>query len=108
MIEAGPVHLADDLSPVTLYAAGQEEMLNTTLRNNLQLQLLENRLSILKTNTELERSALYPTLSAFGNYSYQTEDDTFKFSEYDWVNSAAIGLSIQLPIFSEIARAERR
>ncbi len=107
IVDAGPVHLSDELSPVTLYAAGQEEMLNTTLRNNLQLQLLENRLSILKTNTELERSALYPTLSAFGNYSYQTEDDTFKFSEYDWVNSAAIGLSIQVPIFAGNSRRER-
>src|SRR5690625_7249056 len=57
IVDAGPVHLSDELSPVTLYAAGQEEILNTTLRNNLQLQLLENRLSILKTNTEMKHNA---------------------------------------------------
>lgn len=107
MVDAGDIELTDELSPAALIEANREELLANTLNNNFQLQLLENRLNLMETNIELERSALYPTLAAFGNYNFQTEDDTFNFSEYDWVNSAAIGLSLQVPIFAGNSRRER-
>lgn len=107
IVDKGEVILTDSLSPAMLADTNQHELIENTLNNNFQLQLLDQRLDLLETNTELERSALYPTLAAFGNYNYMTEDDTFAFSDYDWVNTASIGLSLQIPIFSGNSKRER-
>jgi len=41
-----------------------------------------------------------PSLSAFGQYAYQTQAEDFKFQDYKWVSSAAVGLSLSIPLFS--------
>lgn len=107
IVEEGDIELTDELSPAMFVDVTREELMANALANNFQLQLLDHRLDLLETNTELERSALYPTLSAFGNYNYQTENDTYNFSDYDWVNTASLGLSLQVPIFSGNSKRER-
>ncbi|MDG5767127.1 TolC family protein [Balneolales bacterium ANBcel1] len=77
------------------------------ITNNYLLRMLDRQIQLMETNVEIERSSLYPTLSAFGSYQYETQDDSFDFGDYNWANSAAVGLQIQVPIFSGNSRRER-
>ncbi|MDO5759510.1 MAG: TolC family protein [Bacteroidota bacterium] len=67
---------------------------NSTLRQlDLNIQSLQHSLRMTKYQH-------LPTLSAFGQYAYQTQAEDFKFGDYKWVGSAAIGLTLNIPIFS--------
>ena len=67
---------------------------NSTLKQlELEIELKENQL-------KLAQSAFYPTLDAIGNYSYQAQENDFRFSDYQWVNTSLVGLQLQFSIFN--------
>jgi outer membrane protein TolC len=67
---------------------------NSTLKQlELEIELKENQL-------KLAQSAFYPTLDAIGNYSYQAQENNFRLSDYQWVNTSLIGLQLQFSIFN--------
>lgn len=107
LADEGAIKLEGDLSLLELHIESKNQMLNAMLSNNYQLQLLQSQLQLAESSIELERSSLFPTLAAFGNYSYQTEDDSFDFGDYNWINTAQVGLSVQIPIFAGNANRER-
>ena len=63
--------------------------------------------SILEENVDIEQAAYWPKLSAFGNYNWQAEDNTFKFSNYNWANTITVGLQISYPIFDGFKRGAK-
>lgn len=109
VVDEQPITVNGTLQPANLEELEhqRDQLLRNIYSNNYQLRLLDSQINLSRTNVELEQASLYPTISAFGNYQYQTEDDTFDLGEYDWVNTAAIGLSVQIPIFSGNSRRER-
>ena len=75
------------------------------VNNNPILQGLSYQGAILDRNITLQRADYFPTLSAFANYSWQTEDNTFKFSNYNWARTFFVGVNFSLPIFDGFRRS---
>jgi len=80
------------------------EILN---ENNPLIQQLTLQKLILEENVSIEKAAYFPSLSAFGNYSWQSEDNTFNFNNYNWANTITVGLQLSIPIFQGFKRNAR-
>lgn len=70
------------------------------LQRNSTLRGLEAQEQLLEKNVQLQKADYYPSLAAFGQYQYQTQDNTFKFSNYKWSPSFVVGLQLSVPIFN--------
>lgn len=68
--------------------------------NNSELRQLDLQISNMQHTLKMTKYQHIPTLSGFGQYVYQTQAEDFKFNDYNWVSSAAIGLQLNIPIFS--------
>ncbi|MBO7277081.1 MAG: TolC family protein [Bacteroidales bacterium] len=67
---------------------------------NSDLRQMDLNIISLQNSLRLVNSQHIPSLSAFGQYSYLTQADDFKFADYNWVGSAAVGLQLNIPIFN--------
>lgn len=74
---------------------------------NPALRRLSIQKLMLEENVNIEKAAYLPTLSAFGNYDWQTQDNTFKFSDYNWANTITVGLSLTYTLFDGFKRSAR-
>ncbi|MCX6151332.1 MAG: TolC family protein [Ignavibacteriales bacterium] len=94
------INLTDDLKldEVPLNVV-EEESQQSLQRNSLLLGLQAYEL-ILDKNITIQKSDNYPTLAAFGNYQYQTQDDGFKFNQYNTLNTAMVGVTLTYNIFN--------
>ncbi|WP_372744222.1 TolC family protein [Lutibacter sp.] len=98
--------------------------LNQLAKENLNLGLLTNDLTvenhidykIAKNNeranellVKLEQSKALPTLSSFINFAYVGYGEEFDFTKKDqkWFDSSLLGVSLNIPIFSSLARSSR-
>jgi len=63
--------------------------------------------SLLEKNISIEKSDYYPTLALFGQYQWQTQDNTYKFKNYNWANSIMLGLQLSYPLFDGFRRGAR-
>lgn len=70
------------------------------VNNNSELRQLDLNIMSLQHNLKMVNSQHLPSLSVFGQYTYQTQAEDFRFSEYNWVGSAAVGLQLSIPIFN--------
>ena len=70
------------------------------VNNNSELRQLDLNIMSLQHNLKMVNSQHLPSLSAFGQYTYQTQAEDFRFLEYNWVGSAAVGLQLSIPIFN--------
>jgi outer membrane protein TolC len=82
------------------YDISLQQYLDDVMKNNPQLAILNKQEEIANRTISLEKSAYFPSLSAFGNYQYQAQSDDFKFSDYKWVSTFVVGLQLQIPIFN--------
>ncbi len=103
-------------------------ILTDTLANlakeNINLELLSSDLNIenhidfkIAKNTEtanelfvkLEQSKALPTLKSFVNFGYAGFGENFDFmkKEQKWFDSSLLGVSLDIPIFSSLARSSR-
>lgn len=88
------VDYEDNLKLLEKYENDRLTQYNSTLRQlDLNIQSLQHSLKMTKYQH-------LPTLSAFGQYVYQTQAEDFKFQDYKWVSSAAVGLTLSIPIFN--------
>ena len=55
----------------------------------------------------MQRSYHLPTLSAFGNYIYQAQKNTFTLSTNDFITSSVIGLTFRFNIFEGFQTSAR-
>jgi outer membrane protein len=79
---------------------------NAVNKNPLVRQLAIQE-SLLDKNIDVERSDFYPTLSFFGQYAFQTQDNTFKYNHYLWPQSFMVGLQLSYLIFDGFGRSSR-
>lgn len=80
--------------------SSEEEVVEELLQNNPQLAILDKQVQLNDRNVSLEQAAYFPSLAGFGNYQYQSQANDFKFSDYNWVKTFALGLQLQVPIFN--------
>lgn len=100
------------------------DSLNKLAEENINLELLSSNLTIenhvdfkIAKNTEksndllvkLEQSKALPTLKSFVNFGYSgfAEDFDFLKKEQKWFDSSLLGVSLEIPIFSSLARSSR-
>lgn len=73
---------------------------NYLVENTYSLKKLSLQKQIAEKNIMLQKWGHFPSLVAFGNYQIQTQAEDYNFNAYRWVKSAAVGLSLNIPIFS--------
>lgn len=81
---------------ISVSAAESERAAN----NNSDIRQLDLNIASLQHSLRMVNSQHLPSLSAFGQYTYQTQAEDFKFADYNWVGSAAVGLQLSIPIFN--------
>ncbi|MCL5031216.1 MAG: TolC family protein [Bacteroidetes bacterium] len=69
-----------------------------------QLELQE---SLLDKNISIQRADYFPTLALFGQYQFQTQDNTLKINRYLWPQSFMVGLQISYLLFDGFSRSAR-
>lgn len=77
------------------------------MENNPMLAALSLQESILDRNISLQKAEYFPVLSGFANYTWQAQDNTFKFNNYNWANTIAVGLTLSIPVFDGFRRSAR-
>lgn len=77
------------------------------IEKNPIIQQLKINESLLDKNLIIERSEYYPVLAAFGQYQWQTQDNSFKFSNYKWAESFFVGLQLSYNLFDGFRRGAR-
>ena len=80
-------------------AAVLNESARTAVSQNPLLSQLALQESMLEKNITIEQANYYPTLALTGAYMWQTQDNTFQFSNYNWAKILTVGLSVSYSIF---------
>ncbi|HSD08978.1 TolC family protein [Flavobacterium sp.] len=79
------------------------------VNNNISYKIATNFEEQRTLEYKLERSKALPTLSANFNFGYTAFKDQFDFfsKNQNWFNYSNLGLSLNIPIFSSLARSSR-
>lgn len=82
---------------------------NFNISNNIDYKMLENNQDKERLLLKLEKSKMLPTLSAMAYAGYNTFDNQFNMfsASHKWYDFAAIGVSLNVPIFSSFKSGAR-
>ena len=89
--------------PETVMAQAERNALST----NPSITQLAFQETILQKNITIEKSDYFPTLSLFGSYQWQSENNTLHFSDYMWAKTFNVGLQVSYPLFDGFRRGAR-
>jgi outer membrane protein TolC len=89
-----------DVSGELLYAKedipAREDLVLDSEKNNYSIKTLEIKMQVDDAFIDLDRSEYWPSLYAFGNYTYAGSADNWKFQNY---SSAIVGLTFKMNLF---------
>ncbi|HOC89054.1 MAG TPA: TolC family protein [bacterium] len=89
----GEMTFAELPEDVAQQAEAQALATNPTIKQlTLQEQMLDR-------NIVFEKAGSYPTLYAIGSYIWQSQDNSYKFDNYNWANTINAGVSLSYPLF---------
>ncbi len=77
------------------------------IENNAQLKALEHQTKVSEEIISINRSEYLPTLSAFGNYMWQAQKNSFNISSNDLVRSSQVGLNLSFNLFNGMQTTAR-
>lgn len=79
------------------------------IEDHIDFRIAENRLIGREAVVKLEKSKALPTLNSFVNFGYQGYGESFTFHKnyQEWFDSSLLGVSLNVPIFSGLARSAR-
>ncbi len=77
------------------------------LAGNSSLNLVDIQLSMMEHQLKIQRTVRMPTLAAFGSFSVLTQSNDWKMAEYEWAQTAYIGLQLTVPIFSGLVNINK-
>jgi len=82
---------------------------NLTLENHIDFKIAKNNERANELFVKLEQSRALPSLSSFVNLGYIGFGENFDFTkkEQKWFDSSLLGVSLNIPIFSSLARSSR-
>ncbi len=89
--------------PQEKIAAAEQNALSTN-PSILGLSLQE---SLLEKNITAAGANYFPSLSLFGSYQWQTQDNTFVFRNYTWATLFSVGLQLSYPLFDGFRTTQR-
>jgi len=79
-----------------VFTGDVESVVDEALIGNPTLKVLNKKRQVDEEFIAIDRSEYWPTLAAFGKYSYAGSSDDFNFNTY---NSATVGLSLSINLF---------
>ncbi len=82
----------------------ENNTLKKALADNLDLKSLDWKMQVDNAMIDLDRSEYWPTIAAFGNYSYAGSSDNLNFQNY---SSAMVGLTFSINLFQGNQTASR-
>jgi outer membrane protein TolC len=85
------------------------ELSSNPYANRTELLLLSKQSELYELQKDNINSGYYPSINAYGRYSYQAFRQSFNFfdTSQDWFKMAAIGVSIKIPVFDGFAKKYR-
>lgn len=99
------VELTDSiLDPRNISALGSDGFV---LGNLLEYKYSEQMLLLYGIDLKSKRNAFLPTLSAYGRYGTMAQGNDLSSSYENWYEFAAIGLKLNVPIFSGLRRVSQ-
>jgi outer membrane protein TolC len=105
-----PIFLTDNLNKLAKDNLNLELLSNDlTLENHIDFKIAKNNERANELLVKLEQSKALPTLSSFLNFGYAGFGENFDFTkkEQKWFDSSLLGVSLNIPIFSSLARSSR-
>lgn len=79
----------------------------TAIENNANLHALQYQKQVNREIATIRRSEFLPTLSAFGNYQWQAQKNSFDFAQKDFVGTSQVGLSLSINLFNGFQTSAR-
>lgn len=76
--------------------SNEEEIINEALTSNFDLKTLDLKRQVDEAFIQLDISQYWPTIAAFGNYTYAGSSDKWKFQNY---SSMTVGLSFSINLW---------
>ncbi len=81
-----------------------QDMIDAVMKSNLSLETLDLKAQVDDAFIDLDRAEYWPTLAAFGNYSYAGASDNWDFQNY---SSLTVGLNLSINIWNGQQTANR-
>ncbi|HAW09183.1 MAG TPA: hypothetical protein DCW42_08500 [Bacteroidetes bacterium] len=81
-----------------------QEYIDIALKNNFDLNTLKIKREFDNAMIDLERANYYPTVAAFGNYSFMGTADDLQFQNYQ---QSVVGLSLSINLFNGMRKGRR-
>jgi len=98
------LEVKDKIENVNVDAGAVIQTDTSAYRNRIEYNLLETQRKLNDLNIQRLKSGYLPSLSAFGNTSYQYQADNFKDLYNMRFPSTVVGLQLNVPIFSGLQR----
>ena len=73
-----------------------QDMIDAVMKSNLSLKMLDLKAQVDDAFIDLDRAEYWPTLAAFGNYSYAGASDNWDFLNY---SSLTVGLNLSINLW---------
>ncbi len=102
-----PIRVVGNFDYQEVPAEELNEAGNNAINNSPLAQQLKVQESLLDKNVTVERADYFPTLAFFGQYQYQTQDNTWKINNYNWAKSFMLGLQLTYTLFDGFGRGAR-
>ena len=105
-----PIILTDNLNNLTEQHIDLASVLTEfNLENHIDYKIAKNSERSNELLVKLEQSKALPSLNSFINIGYSGYGDTFEYfnKEQQWYDSSLLGVSLEIPIFSSLARSSR-
>jgi outer membrane protein len=93
--QAKDVDVSGEIKLDSIDISNEDELIQEALNSNFDIQSLELKKEVDKAFIQLDVSEYWPTLAAFGNYTYAGSSDKWNFQNYDY-STVGINLSFNL------------
>ena len=84
-----------------------EEAQKNAIAMNPSILQLAFQETLLEKNIHIEQAGYFPTLSLFSGYTWQAQDNTYQFNNYNWAKTLNVGVSLSYPLFDGRRAHER-
>ncbi|MGM0635222.1 MAG: TolC family protein [Bacteroidota bacterium] len=105
------VRLLDELEDLAKLEMIKNSLLDEEMnvQDNIDFKIAENLVKQRELEWKLEKSKALPTLSAFANFGYVSFGEDFNYfsSDANWFDFSAVGVSLNIPIFSSLQRSAK-
>src|SRR5690606_15714016 len=90
------IEVQGDFSYEPFYFSEESDLINEALTQNFEIKTLDLKKQVDEAFVDLDVSEYWPTLAAFGQYSYAGSSDNWDFNTY---SSATVGLSLSINLW---------